>query len=84
MRIALYKLLLTNYTQDMNNFSTTQISNFSAMAGVLVLILRAFKVEVAQEDVLAIMGAVVTVVSIIANYVHRYQKGDLTLGGIRK
>lgn len=66
------------------NFSTTQATNIASMAGVIVLILRVFKVDVAQEDIIAIAGAVMTVVGIATNYYHRYKKGDLTLGGFRK
>lgn len=68
-----------------NEFSTTQATNLTALAGVIVFLLsKVLHIEIAQADVLAILGAVVTVVGIVMNYVHRYQKGDVTLGGFRK
>jgi len=66
-------------------FSTTQASNIAALAGVIVLIAQTiFKKDVAQNDVVAVLSAIVTVVSIITNYVHRYNKGDVTVAGFKK
>lgn len=68
----------------MNNLSTTQASNMAAFAAVIVLVAKHFKFDVAQEDVVAIGSAVIGIVAIVTNYVHRYKKGDVTLGGFKK
>ncbi len=66
------------------SISQTQLSNFSAFAGVVVMILGYFHV-VASIDVVAFaLAASWSVASVAYNYYQRYQRGDLTLGGIRK
>lgn len=68
----------------MENFSTTQATNITALCGMVVMILHYFKINVVQGDLEGIIGAGITIYGIIANYVHRYKEGDLTLGGFRK
>jgi hypothetical protein len=68
----------------MNNFSTTQATNIASIVGMLVLILNHFNINIASEELTNIIGAGVTIFGIVSNWIHRYQKGDLTLGGIRK
>lgn len=66
-------------------YSTTQAANIAAFAGVLVLIAKTvFNKEVAVDDVVTVIGALVSVVAIIANYVHRFKKGDVTALGAFK
>lgn len=66
-------------------YSTTQAANIAAFAGVLVMIVKTiFHKDIAADDIVTIIGAGVSVVSIIASYVHRFKKGDLTVGGFRK
>ncbi len=68
----------------MDNFSTTQTTNLTAIAGVIVLILNHFKVNIGSDEVMTILGSVLAVGGVIANWIHRYQKGDLTVAGFRK
>ena len=64
--------------------SQTQLANFSALAGLVVLILSQFNVVLPKENVIFILAAVWSVGSIVYNYYQRYKKGDLTLGGFKK
>jgi hypothetical protein len=68
----------------MTNYSTTQSTNITAIVGVIVLILNHFKVNIAADEIMAIIGGILAVGGVVLNWVHRYQKGDLTLGGFRK
>lgn len=68
----------------MQNFSTTQAANYAAFASLIVLIARHFKYDVNQEDVVFVIASVIGVIAVIKNYVNRYKKGDLTLGGFKK
>lgn len=70
--------------EQTNGFSTTQATNLTAIVGVLVMILNHFKINIGSDDIMAFVGSVMTIGGIFANYFHRYQKGDLTLGGFRK
>lgn len=68
----------------METYSTTQASNIASIAGVIVLVANHFKLNLNVTDVVTLLGAVVAVVGIVTNYIHRYQKGDLTVTGFRK
>ena len=65
-------------------YSTTQHTNLASIIGVVVLILNHFKINIGSEELTALVGAVLAVGGIVMNWWHRYQKGDLTLGGFRK
>lgn len=68
----------------MNNFSTTQINNIATFSGLLAIILAKLGIAISSEELQVTIGLVVSIVANIANYIHRYQKGDLTMGGLRK
>ena len=68
----------------MENFSTTQASNLTAVVGVLVLILNYFKINIGSDELMALVGASITLASIVVNFVNRYKEGDLTVSGFRK
>lgn len=63
--------------------STTQQTNFLSLAGALVVILGYFKIQINVNDMAMLIGACVTILGIILNTIHRYQKGDITALGIR-
>ena len=65
-------------------YSTTQTTNLTAIVGVIVMILNHFNINIGSEEIMGIIGAVITIVSIVTNFIHRYQKGDLTVAGFRK
>jgi len=66
------------------DISVTQASNLTAFIGVLMLILSHFKVNVTQEEVQTVAGAVITLVSILISFINRYKKGDIKLSGVKK
>lgn len=71
------------YTFPMN-ISTTQTTNYVAFAGVIVMILAHFHINIGSDEITAVLGAIVTLFGILLNWCHRYQKGDLKASGIRK
>lgn len=68
--------------------SFTQQTNFVAFAGIITLLLNSllknYGIVVEESDVVTIIGATVTLAGIVANYIHRYNKGDVTSTGKRK
>ena len=68
----------------MNTYSTTQATNIATLVGVVGFILNYFKIEVGPEDITMIISSLLTVGGIVYNWIHRYNKGDITLGGFKK
>ena len=66
------------------SYSTTQASNIGAFVGVIILILAQFNIEIGTEELTTLIGASISVIAIISNWIHRYKKGDITLGGVKK
>ena len=66
------------------NISKTQLSNISVTAGLIVMGANQFGWVLEQSKVAFILASVWSLGWTIYNYVQRYKKGDLTLGGIRK
>jgi len=64
--------------------STTQTTNYLSLAGALVVILGYFKIQINVNDLAMLIGAVVTVLGTLLNFYHRYQKGGVTILGIRE
>lgn len=67
----------------MENYSVTQTTNLTAVVGVIVMVLNHFNVNIGSEEVMGIAGAIITIASIVTNFINRYKKGDLTVGGKR-
>lgn len=65
------------------NFSTTQVTNYASIIGIVVLILNHFHVNIAESEVTLLVGAVMAAGGVFSNWYHRYQKGDLTVVGSR-
>ena len=68
----------------MENFSTTQASNITILAGFLVMVARHYRWDIAQEEIVALLGGLAVAVGVIVSFVSRYRKGDLTIIGARK
>lgn len=68
----------------MNQISQTQLSNFMTAAGLITLVLAKFGVAANASNVAFVLGAAWSIGWTVYSYVQRYQKGDLTLSGIRK
>ena len=65
-------------------YSTTQAGNIAAFIGVAVILLRHFNVDITEEELQTLAGAVLSFVGIITSWIGRYRKGDLSLSGFRK
>mgnify|MGYP001588901041 CR=1 FL=1 len=68
----------------MEKFSVTQSGNLIALAGFIVMVLHHYQINIAQEDIVAILGGIITIVGIARSWYGRYRQGDLTLAGFRK
>lgn len=65
-------------------YSTTQGGNLAAMAAIIVLIARQFKLDLDQADILALLTSTLGLIALVKSFVSRYKRGDLTLAGFRK
>lgn len=68
----------------MQNFSTTQATNYVSIAAVVVLLLQKFGIAVSQDEMLTIFAGTVSLIALITNVLNRYLRGDLTVLGFRK
>lgn len=68
----------------MTNFSTTQSNNIASFCGIAVIILAKFNIGISSEELQLTVGLIITLVGNILQYRHRFQKGDITIGGFRK
>lgn len=67
----------------MQNFSTTQASNYASTIGFVVLILNHFHVNIASGEVTLLVGGIMAAGGVLVNWYHRYSQGDLTKLGFR-
>lgn len=67
-----------------SKFSLTQGGNLTAIAGFVAMILHHYRINIAETEIVALLGGAVTAIGIIVSWVGRYRKGDLTMGGFRK
>lgn len=65
-------------------YSQTQLANLGALAGIIVIILSKFGVTTSTDEVVFIIGSVITIGSTIYNAYNRWKKGDIVLGVFRK
>nr|AUN36905.1 hypothetical protein [uncultured bacterium] len=49
-----------------------------------MLLLNYFKINITQEEVQTLLGAAITLGSIIVSFINRYRKGDIKLSGVKK
>ena len=68
----------------MNNLSQTQLSTVMSVAGMLVILANQFGIILEKEETTFVLAAVWTLGWNGYNYIQRYRKGDLSLGGLRK
>lgn len=69
--------------KSINMMSTTQTTNYLSLAGALVVILGYFKIQIDINELAMLLGAVATVLGVLLNMYHRYQKGGINIVGIR-
>jgi len=63
--------------------SQTQLANFMTGAGMIAFLLSQFGIVFPQDKIAYILAAVWSISWTIYNFVQRYRKGDLSLGGRR-
>ena len=68
----------------MKNFSLTQSGNLVAFAGLIVIVLKLFGIDIAEEEIQSFIGAFVVIIGIIVSWIGRYRVGDLKINGVRK
>jgi hypothetical protein len=64
-------------------YSVTQGSNIAIFIAVLTLLVKKLNWDLTQEDITTIAAAIVALVAVIASFVNRYKKGDVTLAGFK-
>ena len=67
----------------MQNYSTTQAANLSAILGVVMILLNYFKIQITQEEIQMLLGGVLAVGGILLSWYKRWARGDLKLSGVR-
>lgn len=65
-------------------YSSTQANNLMIFAGLLAFVLGKFGVEIAQNEVVEMLTAILAFIGLVSNWFKRYNRGDVTLGGFRK
>ena len=65
----------------MNNVSVTQASNYTALAGMVVIVLKYFGIEVPAESIVIVIAGLATLVGIVTSIINRHSKGDVTVMG---
>lgn len=63
------------------SMSTTQANNIAIFAGLISIVLSKLNVNILPGDLEAFIGLGVSFVGTVLQYIHRYKKGDVTLGG---
>ncbi len=68
----------------MNNLSVTQSSNYVALAGMVVMVLQYFGVDIPAESVVIVLAGIATLYGIVRSIINRHSKGDITVAGTYK
>jgi hypothetical protein len=63
------------------NYSVTQTSNYAALAGMVVVVLKYFGIDFPAESIVVIIAGLMTFAGLITSIINRYQKGDIDLAG---
>ena len=59
-------------------------SNLVALAGLIIMILRHYRVEIAENEVVAVLGAFSVLGAVLYDWYNKYRSGTITLGGFVK
>lgn len=66
------------------NYSVTQGGNLAVIIGMIMLVLKYFNINIAQEELQTLAGGILAILGVLVAWYGRYRKGDLTVGGFRK
>lgn len=62
-------------------YSVTQTSNYTALAGMVVIILKFFGLDIPEADIVTLIAGAAILGGIITSILNRYAKGDVTITG---
>lgn len=65
------------------NYSQTYAAAITQVAGLVLLALRSFGVDILPQDLEIILGSVVGAIGFIWQIVQRFRKGGVTVTGVR-
>lgn len=65
-------------------YSLTQGGNLAVILGLVMLILKYYHINIAQEEVQNLLGFVLGAIGVLVSWYGRYRKGDLKLSGFRQ
>ncbi len=68
----------------MQSYSLTQGGNLAVILGMVMLVLKYFNINIAEEEIQILIGGILAVAGVVVSWVGRFRKGDLTIGGFRK
>ena len=68
----------------MKNFSLTQSGNLTVIIGMIMLILRYFQVNIAEEEIQILIGGILAVAGVVVSWYGRFRAGGITKLGFRK
>lgn len=66
------------------NYSQTYAAAITTFVGFAVIVLKNFNVDILPADLQLLVGSAVTLFGLIWQLAHRFSKGGVGLGGVRK
>ena len=66
------------------NYSKTQAGNLAVIIGMIMLVLKYFQVEIAEEEIQTLIGGGLAIVGVLVSWYGRWKVGDLKFLGGRK
>ena len=70
---------------EKSTFSLTQGGNLVALAGVILMVLRHYRVEfVTENELVAVLTGIFAIGGIVTSWIGRFRAGGITIGGFRK
>lgn len=65
-------------------YSLTQSGNLATILGMIMLVLKFYNINIAQEELQTVIGGLLSIAGVIVSWIGRYRVGDLTKLGFRK
>ena len=78
-----YGIIHSLWTLVYMNYSVTQTANYTALAGMIVIVLDYLGVNVPAESIVVVIAGGATLYGIVRSIWNRYQKGDVDVMGRR-
>lgn len=69
----------------MKNYSITYAAAITTFAPLITLAIgRVFGIDIAESEVVTVIGSIVSAIGFVWQILHRYVEGDVTIAGFRK